>query len=101
MKRIILIPALVAALTSAPAQAEQNSTIGRFFELLEQFSTDSEDIMQQFIDEMGPALTELQDTINDWSNYAAPVVLPNGDIIIRRKPDIPTEKSLPKGTKEI
>ena len=105
MKRIILIPTLIATLASAPALAETDSTtdstIGRFFDLLEKFSTDSEDIMQQFIDEMGPALTELQDTISDWSNYAAPEVLPNGDIIIRRKPDASPEKSLPKGTKEI
>ena len=101
MKRIIMIPALIATLASAPAQAETDSTIGRFFDLLEKFSTDSEDIMQQFLDEMGPALTELQDTISDWSNYAAPEVLPNGDIIIRRKPDAPVEKQLPKGTKEI
>ena len=98
---MILIPALMITLASAPAHAQEDSTIGRFLDLLNQFSTDSEDIMQKFIDEMGPALTELQDTISDWSNYAAPEVLPNGDIIIRRKPDAPVEKPLPKGTKEI
>jgi hypothetical protein len=101
MKRIFLIPALIATMANAPAQAETDSTIGRFFDLLEKFSTDSEDIMQQFLDEMGPALTELLDTISDWSNYAAPEVLPNGDIIIRRKPDAALEKPLPEGTKEI
>jgi hypothetical protein len=91
----------MATMLSSPIHAEPDTTIGRFFELLEQFSTDSEDMMQQFLNEMGPALTELQDTISDWSNYAAPEVLPNGDIIIRRKPDAPIEKPLPKGTKEI
>jgi hypothetical protein len=101
MKRMILIPALMLTLASAPAQAEEDSTIGRFLNLLNQFSTDSEDIMQQFLDEMGPALTELQDTISDWSQYAPPEVLPNGDIIIRRKPNAAGEKPLPEGTKEI
>lgn len=101
MKHTLIIPAIMAAMLCSPAQAETDTTIGRFFELLERFSTDSEDMMQQFIDEMGPALTELQDTISDWSNYAAPEVLPNGDIIIRRKPDAAPEKPLPKGTKEI
>jgi hypothetical protein len=101
MKRILLIPALMITLASAPAQAEEDTTIGRFLDLLNQFSTDSDDMMKQFMDEMSPALTELQDTISDWSNYAAPEVLPNGDIIIRRKPNLPDEKPLPEGTKEI
>jgi hypothetical protein len=100
MKRMILIPAVMLTLISAPAHAE-DSTIGRFLNLLNQFSTDSEDIMQQFLNEMGPALTELQETITDWSQYSAPEVLPNGDIIIRRKPNTSDDTPLPKGTKEI
>ncbi|MGC3936263.1 hypothetical protein ACOTTU_00505 [Roseobacter sp. EG26] len=43
--------------------------------------------MRGFIDEMGPALTKLMGEIEDWSVYEAPEILPNGDIIIRRKPD--------------
>ena len=105
MKQLIAISALMAALTSTPAQGETetspDTTIGRFFELLEQFSTDSEDMMEKFMQEMGPALSQPQDTITDWSNYSPPEVLPNGDIIIRRKPDAPREKPLPEGTKEI
>ncbi|WP_282151658.1 hypothetical protein [Ruegeria atlantica] len=42
--------------------------------------------MQSFIAEMGPALAELADEIEDWSAYEAPEILPNGDIIIRKKP---------------
>tara|TARA_R110002096_G_scaffold7102_5_gene31515 strand:+ start:8584 stop:8886 length:303 start_codon:yes stop_codon:yes gene_type:complete len=100
MKRLILIPALMATLAT-PVQAQESDTFDRFLNLLEQFTTDSEGLMQQFIDEMGPTLNELQDTIKDWSNYSAPEVLPNGDIIIRRKPDVLREKPLPKGTREI
>ncbi|MGR3505421.1 MAG: hypothetical protein ACU0B7_06080 [Paracoccaceae bacterium] len=43
--------------------------------------------MQDFIQRMGPAMTELLDRIDDLSVYEAPELLPNGDIIIRRKPD--------------
>jgi len=63
--------------------------------------------MQSFVEEMGPALAELASKVQDWSVYEAPEMLPNGDIIIRRKPseelpDIPeqTEKE-PDGATEI
>jgi hypothetical protein len=42
--------------------------------------------MQDFLTEMGPALAEIADQVEDWSRYEAPEILPNGDIIIRRKP---------------
>jgi hypothetical protein len=100
MKHLFIIPAVIATLAT-PTQAQESDTFDRFLNLLEQFTTDSEGLLEQFMDEMGPALSELQDTIQDWSNYAAPEVLPNGDIIIRRKPDAPIEKPLPKGTREI
>lgn len=45
--------------------------------------------MRNFAQEMGPALRDLMDQVEDWSVYEAPEVLPNGDIIIRRKPDAP------------
>ncbi len=45
--------------------------------------------MQSFLTEMGPALAEIADKVEDWSRYEAPEILPNGDIIIRRKPDAP------------
>lgn len=43
--------------------------------------------MQAFFVEMGPALRELVEKVEDWSLYEAPEILPNGDIIIRRKPE--------------
>lgn len=43
--------------------------------------------MQEFLREMGPAMTDLLGRIDDLSVYDAPELLPNGDIIIRRKPD--------------
>lgn len=38
---------------------------------------------------MGPALQELVSMIEDAANYQMPERLPNGDILIRRKPDAP------------
>ena len=45
--------------------------------------------LQNFVTEMGPKLRSVLEEVEDWSVYAAPEVLPNGDIIIRRKPDLP------------
>lgn len=41
--------------------------------------------LQGLAGEMGPALLDLQEKIGDFTNYHVPEVLPNGDIIIRRK----------------
>jgi hypothetical protein len=43
----------------------------------------------EFIAVMGPALTDLLNQVDDFRNYETPEFLPNGDIIIRRKPDAP------------
>jgi len=51
-------------------------------------------------EEMAPALAELQGLIGDFTNYHAPEVLPNGDIIIRRKTPLELEKPLEKPLKE-
>ena len=48
---------------------------------------------QSFLAEMGPALAEIADKVEDWSRYEAPEILPNGDIIIRRKPDLPEDET--------
>jgi hypothetical protein len=104
MKQLVLIPALLASLaaTPAPAQTAEPETLDRFLQLLEDLTNDSQGFFENLLTELGPALSELQDTIEDWSNYAPPEVLPNGDIIIRRKPDAaPIEPKLPEGTKEI
>lgn len=46
------------------------------------------------VDEMGPALQKLAEMIGDIRNYAPPEMLPNGDIILRRK--TPLVPSLPE-----
>lgn len=41
--------------------------------------------LRQFVDQMGPAFAELLGQIEDLSAYHPPEILPNGDIILRRK----------------
>ncbi len=42
-----------------------------------------------FVRDIGPALAELLEEVDDLRHYQAPEFLPNGDIIIRRRPDAP------------
>jgi len=42
-------------------------------------------LLQGLMDELGPALQGLEDMVIDLNAYHAPEVLPNGDIIIRRR----------------
>ncbi|MFV0512677.1 MAG: hypothetical protein ACK5MY_03430 [Jhaorihella sp.] len=53
--------------------------------------------MSSFIEEMGPAFMDLADQVRDWSRYHPPEMLPNGDIIMRRKPD-PDGDTRPPGS---
>lgn len=67
--------------------------INEFRALAEQFGPK----MRDFMMEMGPQLSELIEKLDDIANYEAPEVLPNGDIIIRRKlnaPALPDEIDL-------
>lgn len=41
--------------------------------------------LQDFALQMGPALRDMLDQVEDWSAYHPPEILENGDIIIRRK----------------
>jgi hypothetical protein len=47
------------------------------------------DDMEPMLRDLGPQMGELMEMIGDFRNYEAPVKLPNGDILIRRKPDAP------------
>ena len=62
---------------------------------LEGMADNIEPALRSFAQEMGPALQDLMDTVQDWSAYEPPVVLPNGDILLKRKPDMPTPDELP------
>jgi hypothetical protein len=46
-------------------------------------------------DELAPKLRQLVAMIDDFKNYDAPVMLPNGDILIRRNAPLVPRPSLP------
>lgn len=56
---------------------------------LEGMARELEPAMRDLAEQMGPALALLLARIDDIGNYDAPVVLENGDILIRRSPDAP------------
>ncbi len=88
-----LYTALIATLMASPAQSDTKD----WEELrkgLEELSEDTQQFFESWVDDLGPLLNSLHDKIDDLSQYELPEVLPNGDIIIRRKPKpkIPTEQ---------
>ncbi len=115
MKQYFLTFALIAT-TALPAVAQEDEGkslmeqgVELFFEGLRKEMEPSLDellgladqfgpAMQSFIQEMGPALAELAAKVQDWSAYELPEMLPNGDIIIRKKPLGSPEE--PLGTEE-
>ena len=112
MTRILLLLALPVALGLASPAITQEAEpprdgIDRFFDglrdgmdgalgALEDWTEEFGPAMKSFMEEMGPALSEMMDEVKDWSRYEAPEMLPNGDIIIRRKPEPPEDPALPE-----
>ncbi len=87
MKQIYAI-GIAVMLAGGPASAQENN-VEEGFDLL---GKGMEMLLQGLIKEMGPALLELEGKIIDLNAYHFPEVLPNGDIIIRRKmPLVPLE----------
>ncbi|MCR9157493.1 MAG: hypothetical protein NXH80_09605 [Rhodobacteraceae bacterium] len=62
---------------------------------LEGLADEIEPALRSFAEEMGPALRDLMEQVEDWSAYEPPVVLPNGDILLKRKRDAPPLEGLP------
>ena len=79
---------LVVALTALPLKAQESEPEGTdlMAEALRLF-------MRGLMEEMEPALDDLSNLLDNLDAYHPPEVLPNGDIIIRRKN--------PKESKEI
>lgn len=87
MKQIALFLMLTAA-CAAPLSA-QTSKSDEFLKEFDEFSDSAKEFFQGLIQEYGPALEGLRESIPDFSQYEAPEILPNGDIIIRRKTPLP------------
>ncbi len=107
MKRILVIFLFVCALPAAAQDDDGSSFVDQTIrQLLEGLVLEMEpalEDMRDFIEQMGPALADIIADVKDWSDYEAPEILENGDIIIRRKPDqdigpkpIPDREPLPQ-----
>lgn len=101
MKRIALILSLTLASPALASETEGRSLMEQGAEMflrgmmremepalkdLEALSREMEPALRSFALEMGPALKDLMGMVEDWSAYEPPVLLPNGDILIRRRP---------------
>ena len=114
MKQIATLPALalMLPLTLTPVHAEEDG-----FSLMEEgaklffkgiiqemeptiddlrgFAEDVEPALREFVEHVGPALRDLMGKIDNINAYHPPELLPNGDIILRRKSD--AEMTPPEG----
>jgi hypothetical protein len=81
---------LVLLLAAAPATAEDNgkSDLQEGMDLLSQ---GTRLLLEGLMKEFEPALRDLEEAIGDLNAYHPPEILPNGDIIIRRKEPLPVE----------
>jgi len=77
MKRFIFALILCAAPISAQ-EGEMEEGLNLMEEAMRLF-------MQGLLSEMEPALDDLRDLVGRIDSYHAPEMLPNGDILIRRK----------------
>ncbi len=116
MKRIASALA-VLTIAAAPALAEDaGPSAEEGFSLLEEGAKiilrslmdevepalkDMQEGFGEAMDEMGPALGKLAEMIGDIRNYQPPEMLPNGDIIIRRKVPLDVPAPGPNGEIEI
>jgi len=86
MRQIGFAGALVMAL-AIPATAQENDdTSNDLSEGLDLLGRGAELMLQGVFAELGPAWAELQTLLNNLNAYYPPEILPNGDILIRRKP---------------
>ena len=90
MIRALLI---ITALAASPALAQdEDDQLSEGMGLLRE---GTRMLLEGLMTELGPALKELEGRIDDLNAYHPPEVLPNGDIIIRRKepldPIVPDE----------
>ena len=76
--------------------------MGPALEGLRDRAQEMEPALRQFVEEMGPSLRDLMVEIGDLSAFHAPEVLPNGDILLRRKsPQDVQDTPTPEGEIEL
>lgn len=99
---------LAAALAAAPLSADE--PVGSPAAPEKPLSEQIEEALRGLVEQVEPALEQLRDTfrvlerVDSLEHYEKPEILPNGDIIIRRKPDAPpyepgSDETPPPGTR--
>ncbi|SES25990.1 hypothetical protein SAMN04490244_108157 [Tranquillimonas rosea] len=93
----MLFAAMIATASLTPATAQEGD-IEEGASLLERGALM---LLRGLMDELQPAMRDMVDAlqgldIDDLSLYHAPEVMPNGDIIIRRREDAPPPESAPE-----
>ncbi|WP_298292871.1 hypothetical protein [uncultured Litoreibacter sp.] len=92
MKVLLLIIAVSAIPLAAVAEnaPDQDAPV---IEGLDELAEGMRKLLEGFTDDMAPLMEDLADQLKGLNAYHPPEVLPNGDIIIRRKQpaDIPDE----------
>ncbi len=78
------------SLAASPLSADDSKSPLPSDEEMQQLGDMAERWMRGFAEKMSPMVEQLKDMVDDLSAYEAPEMLPNGDIIIRRKPDAKT-----------
>lgn len=104
------MPALVLSLLAAPVAAQQDDDglnlmeegarlflRGLMTEMepalkeLDEVTREMQPLLRDFAAEMGPALADLLEKVEDWTVYHPPEMLDNGDILIRRREPLTPE----------
>lgn len=70
-------------------RAVESDVLGELDRRADELSESARRTIEEFVNLVGPMLTRLSRLIDDLPTYEAPEILPNGDILIRRKPDTP------------
>jgi len=84
-----IVPAVISICLLAPLPVSAQSTPEiRLPEKLDRALRDMMDAMKPAIDDAFDAMKDFQ-VIDDPRHYEMPEIMPNGDIIIRRRPDAP------------
>ena len=83
-----LVPAIVlSAVLAVPAVAQDDSPplSEELQEGIDIIERGTRLLLESLIEDLGPAWAELRHMLNELNSYHPPEILPNGDIIIRRK----------------
>lgn len=92
---LALCAALATLPAHAPAQTRAQDEGGELSEGLGLLEEGTRMLLRGLLEEMSPAMEQMSDdlrrALGNLSAYEAPEILPNGDIIIRRKENMPPD----------